>query len=209
LIYEPRDERRRISHECATDGPFVYVRATTAVLSQTTALPDAVMRIDLSGADQREVFRAPQGQRILSDIVAVSPDGRMLSVVTSLDRNRRLLMVMPSDGGTPRQVVEFRQPSVRGMAHTWVSDGRSILYVHGPENGISSIRRVRIDGEATEPETVFQSNQALRGLRFQPSGRLLAFTGFPGSPSSSEVWTIESLREQLARLAAPPTRKAP
>ena len=205
MIYAAK-EGRPISHECATDGGFIYVRLGTSGFSMTTELPDTIVRIDASGTNEREVFRTEQGQRIASDVVAQSPDGRVLSVVTALDRNRRALLVMPSEGGTPRQILEFRQPTGGWVDHVWAPDGRSILYVEGPVKGISSLRRVRTEGGGAEPETIYQWTVQFFGLRFHPNGRLLTFTGRPNYSPSSEVWVIENLREELKLLARPGKR---
>jgi Tol biopolymer transport system component len=200
-IYSAADGRRLGRHECASGGPFMYVVSADA--RQAAGQPVQVVRIDVSGGNEREVFRAPQGQDISS--IALSPDGRTLSVITRLDRYRRALLVMPSEGGTPRQIHEFRQP-LGGVSHVWAPDGRSILYVQGPENRTSFLRSVRADGGGPVPETVFQWTVQFFDLRFHPNGRLLAFTGRPNDSTSSEVWVIENLREELKMLASPARR---
>ena len=139
--------------------------------------------------------------------IALSPDGRTLSIVTRLDRNRRALLVMPAAGGTPRQVHEFRQPTGGGVDHVWSADGRSILWVEGPEKGISSLRSVRPDVQGAAPETDFQWTGQFFGLRFHPNGRTLAFTGrLYRTRTSSEVWVIENLEAELKTARA--VRKA-
>jgi hypothetical protein len=40
------------------------------------------------------------------------------------------------------------------------------------------------------------------GLRFHPNGRQLAFTGRTAYSTSSEVWVMENLREELKVLTA-------
>ncbi|MBE3134275.1 MAG: PD40 domain-containing protein [Acidobacteria bacterium] len=204
-IYSPAAGHQVITHACASAAPFIYVRLATPVSGQgTEQRGQVVTRIDLAGGPEREVFRAPQGQGISS--IALSPDGRSLSIITRLDRYRRALLVMPSEGGTPRQILEFRQPSGGGVAHVWAPDGRSILYVEGEGNQTYSLRNVRVDGGGAVPATIFQWTGQFFGLRFHPNGRLLAFTGRANPSTNSEVWVIENLREELKILTSPGKR---
>jgi len=201
-IYSPAGGRQFSGFECSSDGPFIYVRLITPGSEEATGQLEQVVRIDAAGGNEREVFRAPQGQAVSSYRVALSPDGRMLAVATRLDRYRRALLVVPSEGGPPRQVLEFRQHSGGGVAHTWAPDGRSILYVQWPQDGVSLLRSVRADGTSAAPETIFQWPGQFFGLRFHPAGRMLAFTGRPNYSTSSEVWVMENLREELKVLTS-------
>jgi Tol biopolymer transport system component len=191
-------EDRLIGHDCATDGPFVYA-AVTQAQGQTAGQVQRIIRTDLGGGAGLEVFRAPQGQNIGGS--AVSPDGRSLSVVTRLDRERRALLVMPSEGGTPRQVLEFQQPTGGGVAHAWTPDSRSILYVVRSKQWTGSLsfelHRVRVDAAKASPEMIYTWAGQFFGLRFHPNGRQLAFTGRTTFSSTSEVWVMENLREEL------------
>ena len=201
-------EGRLRGHDCAAVGPFVYGHFITQVPGQTTGQAHRIIRIDLGGGAEREVFRAPQGQDIGG--IALSRDGRSLSVVTRLDRNRRALLVVPSEGGTPRQILEFQQPTGGGVAHAWAPDGRSILYVVRSEQRTGSLsfelHSVRVDGAAASPELIYRWAGQFFGLRFHPNGRELAFSGRTTYSSSSEVWVIENLREEM-KLLAPPGKR--
>ena len=204
-IYAVPDGRNMRVHECATGGPFIYVGLNTPVSGQSAEQSGQVVRIDSTGGNEREVFRAPQGQSISSGI-ALSPDGKSFSIISRLDRYRRLLLVMPADGGAPRQILEFRQPSGGGVSHAWAPDGRSILYVQRSdswekeEDRAYFLRSIRADGGRAEPQTIFRWRGQFFGLRFHPNGRLLAFTGRLNYSTSSEVWVIENLREELRML---------
>jgi len=202
-IYADADGRRLGVYECATDGPFMYVVSADTGQAAGQRGP-RIDRIDLAGGGRRELFQAPQDQVISS--IALSPDGRTLSIIIRPDRSRRALLVMPSEGGTPRQIHEVRP--VTGMIdHRWAPDGRSILYVQGPqESRTSFLRSVRADGGGALPEPIFRWTVVLFGPRFHPNGRLLAFTGRPNEGTSSEVWVIDNLRDELKRLAPPGRR---
>ena len=202
-------EDRLLGHDCGTSGPFVYAVLAAQVPGETAGQVHRIIRTDLGGGAGREVFRAPQGQN--TGGFAVSPDGRSLSVVTNLDRNRRALLMVPSEGGTPKQILEFRQPTGGGVALVWAPDGRSIFYVVRSEERTGNLsfelHRVRLDGATASPDLVYKWAGQFFGLRFHPNGRLLAFTGRSTYSSSSEVWVIENLRDELKMLA--PVAKRP
>ena len=198
-IYAVTGGRRLAGHECASGRASIYVVLTTPASGQGAEASGEVIRIDAAGGSEVEVFRAPRGQGISS--IALAPDGRTLSIITRLDRNRRALLLMPAEGGTPRQVHQFREPSGGGGAQVWAPDGRSILYVQmsdsWKEDQTFFLRSVQADGGPAGPQTVFEWTGQFFGLRFHPNGRVLAFTGRPNTSTSSEVWVIENLREEL------------
>ena len=190
-IYSAAAGHRLSGHVCASDEPVIYVGLTTEVI-----------RIDAAGGNEQQVFLAPKGQNISG--MALSPDGRGLSCITKLDDYRRALLVMPSEGGTPRQILEFRQPTGGGVAEVWAPDGRSILYVVRSEEWTGNLsfelRSVRVDGAPASPDVIYKWAGQFFWLGFHPNGRLLAFTGRTTYSSSSEVWVIENLREEMKML---------
>jgi Tol biopolymer transport system component len=184
-------------HECASSGDFIYL------ISRGTGLPDIVARIDSDGRNERELFRAPEGQRIRS--LALSPDDKVLSLIVHLDRDRRALLVMPSEGGTSRRIHEFAQRTGGGVSHTWSPDGKWIYYiVKEEEDWTWGIHRIPAEGGDTS-ETVYKGKGPFFALRFHLNGRMLAFTGRSGASTESEVWVIEHLKEELAALSSPPS----
>jgi len=56
------------------------------------------------------------------------------------------------------------------------------------------------------PETIFRWPGQFFWLKFHPNGRLFAFTGRPDVSSSSEVWVMENLREEIKLLTTPARR---
>ena len=204
-VYAPGGGRRLGDHACANDSAGIYVQLTTPSSGKGAQPLAQIVRVDATGGNEREVFLAPLGQGIGS--FALSPDGRLLSVVTRLDRFRRALLVMPAEGGTARQVHEFREPSGGGGAQVWAPDGRSILFVQMSqswrEDHTFLLWSVRADGGPAAPKTIFSWEGQFFGLHFHPDGRTLAFTGRPNVSTSSEVWVIENLKEELKLVASP------
>jgi Tol biopolymer transport system component len=207
-VYTVPEGRRLNGHACASDGPYVYACTVTPQASQTDEQSGLVVRIDAAGGQEREVFRTPSGQGLSG--FSLSPDGQALAIVTSLDRQRRALSIVPSQGGQPRQLVEFRQPSGGGVYSVWGPDGRSVLYIQmsdtWKDDHMFFLRSVRTDGGAAVPETIFRWPGQFFWLKFHPNGRLFAFTGRPDVSTSSEVWVMENLREEIKLLTTPAKR---
>jgi Tol biopolymer transport system component len=208
-IYALPEGHRLSGHACAGDGLYMYVAITKpAAPGQTSQRPGLVVRIDAAGRQEREVFRTPSDHGLSG--ISLSPDGKALAIMTNLDRQRRALLVVPSQGGTPRQIVEFRQPSGGGVYSVWAPDGRSILYVQMSDTWKDDhtflLRSVRIDGGQALPETVFQWPGQFFWVKFHPSGRQVAFAGRPDVSTSSEVWVMENLRDEIKLLTTPGKR---
>ena len=110
--------------------------------------------------------------------------GKTLAIIQSVDRNRRTLLLMPSQGGAARQVREFVQPSGGGVSLTWSPDGKSIFYIvmgSKPDSGKRHwiIARVPADGGKVSEQSC-EFGGPLFNLQFHPNGRLVSFTGRSG-----------------------------
>jgi Tol biopolymer transport system component len=208
VVYAVPEGHRLVGHACAQDGPYIYAGIVMPAVGQSTERSGLVVRIDTAGGQEREIFRTPSGQGLGG--ISLSADGKALSIVTRLDRQRRALLVISSEGGPPRQILEFRQPSGGGVYTVWAPDGRSVFYIQMSETWKDDhtffLRRVRVDGGPAVPETAFQWPGQFFWLKFDPSGRQIAFTGRPDVSTTSEVWVMENLREEIKLLATPDKR---
>jgi Tol biopolymer transport system component len=173
---------------------------------------DTVMRVGQDGGNEKEIFRAPEGQAIMG--IALSPDERTLSVIMgpgplSAPSSRRTLLLVPLNGGSARQLHEFTHRMGGGLSHAWAPDGKSILYAARDTAGVDdwSIQRISVSGGAA-PETVYRWGTGLTsGVAFHPSGRMITFTGRVGSSNTSDAWVVENLKDELKRLAAESDRR--
>jgi len=193
-IYSVPEGRRLADHVCASRGRFVYL------VAGASDGPAAVTRVDLDGGNARELYQAPPGRTS----IAVSPDGGTLSIIQNVDRNRRALLVMPSEGGAARQIHEFVQPSGGGVSQTWSPDGKSVFYiVRGPQPEAGKwhwvVARVPVGGGEVSEQN-FEFSGPFFNLQFHPNGRLVAFTGRSGASTESEVWVIENIQDELKAL---------
>lgn len=194
-IYSALEGERLSGHVCSSRGHFVY---SVAGNNENIA---TVRRIDINGGHEKELYKAKAGRTS----IALSPDGETLSVVQSIDRNRRELLLLSSMGGTARPIHQFVQSSGGVVTQTWSPDGKSIFYIVRGQQPIDSegwhwvVVRVPVDGgDVSEQQIKF--NGPFFHLQFNPNGRLVAFTGRSGASTESEVWVIENLKTELKAL---------
>ena len=166
--------------------------------------PYTVIRIGMDGQGEKEVFRAPEGQRIKE--IALSPDEKTLSIIISpslRSSSRCVLLLLPLEGGPVRQIHEFMQYTGGSVGHAWTPDGKSIFYTVKDKNDewSWSVQRVSVAGGGPS-ETVYRSNNPSFGMAFHLNGRMFAFTGRVGSSNASEVWVMENLREEIEKAVA-------
>jgi Tol biopolymer transport system component len=200
-IYSSPAGHRISGHECADKNSLVYLIDSDAEQAYS------ILRIDSNGGNERQLFRAPDGQRIYG--IALSPDEKTLAIITRLDSAGRALMVMPAEGGTPRRVHEFKQPSGGGVSLAWALDGLSMFFIIKEEEEWTwGIHRIPAEGGDTS-ETVIKLKGPIYGLRFHPNGRMLTYVGRNGASSDCEVWVMENLKDELKKLAAEAVRREP
>jgi len=159
------------------------------------------MRIGLGGQDEKQVFQAPEGQRIKN--IALSPDEKILSIIMAPSfsgPSQCVLLLLPLDGGPARRIHEFIQYTGGSVGHTWSPDGKFIYYMAKDKQDEYSWSVQRISAASGGPaETVYRRNNSSFGIAFHPNGRMFAFTGRVGSSNTSEAWVMENLIEELKR----------
>jgi Tol biopolymer transport system component len=196
IYWAPAGHRATMPKIASTTGS-VYFRLVAGQGLHT------VMRIGLDARNEKEVFRAPQGQSIRG--IALSPDEKTMSVIIGLgpleDPARCTLLLVPLSGGSARKVHEF-MGHAGPLYHAWTPDGQSILYVENDkQDGSRSFQRISVAG-GTAPETLYRRNGLTYGMAFHPRGRMIAFTVRVGSSNTSDAWVMENLKDELKRLTA-------
>ena len=189
-VYSPPEGYYINSHQCARQTGFIYL------LQFVEQEMGTVLRTDSDGTNPREVCEIPKGAA--RTLLTLSPDEKTLAFVTRLDAERRQLQVVPSSGGVPRIVHEFAQ----AVSHAWSPDGKSIFYmIRNKDTGLREVYRIPADGGHAIGPTILEYSTYTYGLALHPNGRLLAFCGRNGASSAAEVWVMENLKEELAKLA--------
>jgi Tol biopolymer transport system component/beta-lactamase regulating signal transducer with metallopeptidase domain len=149
------------------DGKSIFARS-----------PGSLSRLDLATGRETELYMGGGGLRGMD----VSPDGRWLAFY----RGKDSLVVMPSAGGEPREVVHLDEDEVNDTQRAfvrWTPDGEHLLF---------SKRESQMWKVHAESGVQQQIGPAIKGLvraDMHPDGRQIAFTV---QQKGSALWVMEN-----------------
>jgi Tol biopolymer transport system component len=138
-------------------------------------------------------------------VLEISPDGRWLALIDAEGNQYSgpgRLVVIPTDGGNPRDALAVVAPESIGPTRTmsWAADSRSIVLAR-TTGASSALWDVPIDGRAPRKldidGTLFSKDSEGmldQGFALSPDGRQVAFLS---GRSAYEVWAIENLLPAL------------
>jgi len=120
----------------------------------------------------------------------ISPDGKWLALVNR-ERNR-VIRIMPTSGGDPRELYSFEQEGGPVIAPTWSADGRFIYFskLQKSTEDICDLYRVSADGG--EAQKIDLSMARFRYMNVHPDGQHFAFSSTGANPELSQVWVMEN-----------------
>lgn len=186
----------------APGGETIVVRAAPTTRVDADYMDSRLYAVDVATGDARQVAETP-GK--LGDF-AVSPDGRHVAFLGAVSRNDPLaqsLFVVPTDGGTPRNLTEGYEGSAVHLAW-WDSDRVFLLAVEGTEHAL-----YRLAIESGERERLADPGVAVSAFDLRPDLDLLALAGhthahppalFVARADASEVRRIDEHNPVLADL---------
>jgi Tol biopolymer transport system component len=167
----------------APDGKSVYYRTFTGEKGEFSQ----IMALDLTLDQERELYRFRGNMGVASP----SPDGRQLAFwIQEPDPSARVsIRVMPTSGGTPREVVRLPEgtSSPAGAPFVWTQSEHLLFVTQDTSSGARWISRVALAGGPLEKLDIAMTN--LGGVRLHPDGRRLAFGG---GEQSLEIWVMET-----------------
>lgn len=151
---------------------------------------NAILVRDLETNEEKQLFK-PVGKISPANLV-ISPDGRQLAFSLSGTVPETSLMVMPTAGGSPREILQLKDPeSIRSGWHgniEWIADGRQILFVKAQKDGNNELWQIPVEGG--KPQNLGITNKGIiSGLRVHPDGKRVAFTN---AKLGGDVWVIEN-----------------
>jgi Tol biopolymer transport system component len=194
-VVEPGDGRHLHAHVVAPDGTALfYARCDEADESCR------ILKRDLAGGSETEIYGGPDEQ----PTIALSPDGKTLAFVTvpqALDAER-VVRVVPTTGGTPREIYRFHH-----FGHDWITlafsaDGKALFLPRKltppPEDPYWTLLRVPIDGG--EPHDLGLRMVGIQKVTACPTGDQILFDSRGFEQRGDEVWVIDNfLPEAVAR----------
>lgn len=125
--------------------------------------------------------------------IDISPDGKW---VVFLNRQpiegRRMIRIIPTSGGDPREVYSFEQEGSQIMTPAWSADGRYIYFskVQQASGAMMDLYRVSVDGG--EAQKIDLTMARFRHFSVHPDGQHLAFSSTGASPQQPQVLVMEN-----------------
>lgn len=203
----PTDSRRGYnrseSEAWSRDGRVIFERRP----------PPRIVTRNVETGEERELYRPTPPAEVYhwpTSNLSVSPDGQRVAFVWSDGQSERTtaLMVLPTAGGAPRELVRVKDPARIGVP-AWTPDSRHIIYarsVAGDKGYALGVLwttvmfefwRVAADGGEPENLGLKMEARAPFGLSVHPDGTRIAFTA--GTERRTEVWVLKNFLPSLAR----------
>ncbi|MBN2408517.1 MAG: PD40 domain-containing protein [Candidatus Aminicenantes bacterium] len=125
----------------------------------------------------------------------ISPDGKWLVLINRAEK--RIIKIMPTSGGEPRDIYSFTDARNRPINPAWSADGRYVYFskLRLPE-ALWDLYRVSADGG--EPQRIDLTMAQIRHLSAHPDGQRIAFSSQGTSPQESQVWVMENFLPKSA-----------
>lgn len=121
----------------------------------------------------------------------LSHDGRSVAVISKMDGDSSALLVIPSDGGAPRELTRAKSPielqPLWGVA--WAPDDRFVYFARRPDNK-TPYELFRIPAQGGAEESTGLKVPDIRDLDISPDGTRIAFS--IGAVAQPEIWAMEN-----------------
>jgi Tol biopolymer transport system component len=171
------------------DGRHLYLRRNGK---------KGIQRFDVDNGEEKFVYEFPPD--VLGRGASLSPDGRWFAFSVLLQAEKGIgIWVVPTSGGTARELVRFPLAGATLRMGGWTRDGRHVLFVRvqratSEQKQYGELWAVPLDGGPALSAGL--SRPALRDVRVSPDGTRISFTtGFP----DREMWVFENFLPQSAR----------
>lgn len=155
---------------------------------------------DIASGAEKQIIKRP-----LLGALMLSPDGHFLATETvDTIRNERVLLLVPLDGGAPREVmrvpsglpskdVKFLGKGAEVTPAAWVPDSQSLIArLQSEPEGPSELWQIPVDGRA--PRKLPSSLEPyVHAFRIHPDGRRIAYRVIEPQPTfARQVWKFEN-----------------
>ena len=198
----------RIDVQTGKVAPIVQTTAAIAGIDSPVWSPDGrviferrppdgpasrIVTRDLATGEEKELYRAVPPAQIHhwpTSNTAISPNGQRLAFVWADGKvGITALMVLPTAGGAPRELLRAENPEWISVP-AWTPDSRDIMYARSVSGEKRQFELWRISAEGGEPQKLGLIMEGLQpyGLSVHPDGERIAFTA---GTQREEVWVLK------------------
>ncbi len=168
--------------------------------------PARIVTRNVDTGEERELYRPTPPAEVYhwpTSNLSVSPDRQRLTFVWSDAKSEMALMVLPTAGGAPRELVRATDPARIGVT-AWTPDSRHIIYARsvgtplgGGDKGMFEFWRVAVEGGEPQNLGLKMEARVPFGLSVHPDGTRIAFTA--GTERRREVWVLKDFLPGLTQ----------
>ncbi len=135
--------------------------------------------------------------RQVGPVLGISPDGRRVAYSEN-GSGQYNLIVQPFDGGSPTQLTDYRDSTVRGVV--WTPDGERLLFLLDTQGDeFTQLRTVACDGGPIEILTDAPTVQHELG-QVSPDGRWLTFSANDRDPEIKDLLVMDLGTREVRRV---------
>jgi dipeptidyl aminopeptidase/acylaminoacyl peptidase len=121
----------------------------------------------------------------------LSPDGRAVAFMESLDPDTSVLQTLSSSGGPARELARAKAPArlqeIKGFA--WSPDNRFVYFLKRADSR-SPYELYRVAATGGTEESMGLKDMELQGLEIAPDGKKIAFV--IGPFRQTEIWAMDN-----------------
>jgi Tol biopolymer transport system component len=122
--------------------------------------------------------------------IDISPDGKWLVLLNR--QQKRLIRIMPTSGGEPREICGFEQEGNHIITPAWSADGRYVYFSKLQKFPGDMWDLYRVSVEGGEAQKIDLAMARFRHLSVHPDGQHIAFSSMGANPGQSQVWVMEN-----------------
>ena len=145
----------------------------------------------LEAGRPKPVYTPSEGQLGPGDATP-SPDKSLVAVaVRGYPKAYNSLLLVPSHGGDPRELVRIKQPDRFTASFAWSPDGNFLYFARHSDAG-TEVMRISVRGGPPEP--IGLRMPMIRNLSIHPDGKHIVFEA--GESNATELWALDGFLSQ-------------
>jgi Tol biopolymer transport system component len=172
------------SHRWSKDGKRLFY-----AVGEENGKTASLIVHDLESGREEPLSGAPSDAMDID----ISPDGKELALLNRF--GRRAVRVMPTSGGSPREITSFEHGERSVISPAWSADGHYVYFFRlqgTSELGANVMDLYRISANGGEPQKLDLAMVRFRHFSVHPDGRHIAFSSMGANPAQSQVWVMEN-----------------
>jgi Tol biopolymer transport system component len=144
---------------------------------------------DLEKGIEKEIFR--NEMRLI--VASLSPDGKWLATVSR--EKERAILIVPSEGGEPRELCRFNLKGGHPTWLDWTPDSQSVIFskrLDESKSGVSGWGLYRVSFDGGDPQFLGISTTYISDFDVHPDGRHVAFASYGPEWKEAKLWVMEN-----------------